>query len=63
MRLCKCKYNHSTYAPLAQSVEQLAVNQWVGGSSPSGGAISEKFTCLTKELKEMLNKSESSHDA
>ena len=27
------------YACLAQSVEQLAVNQWVVGSSPTAGAI------------------------
>lgn len=25
---------------IAQSVEQVAVNHWVGGSSPSRGAIS-----------------------
>ncbi|CAI8907143.1 protein of unknown function [Methylocaldum szegediense] len=29
----------SVCSPVAQSVEQLAVNQRVGGSSPSGGAI------------------------
>ena len=26
------------YSPVAQSAEQVAVNHWVGGSSPSGGA-------------------------
>ena len=26
------------YSPVAQSVEQVTVNHWVGGSSPSGGA-------------------------
>lgn len=26
------------YSPVAQSVEQVAVNHWVGGSSPSRGA-------------------------
>ena len=28
----------TVYSPLAQQVEQVAVNHWVGGSSPSGGA-------------------------
>jgi hypothetical protein len=27
------------FSPVAQSVEQVTVNHWVGGSSPSGGAI------------------------
>ncbi len=27
------------YSPVAQSVEQVTVNHWVGGSSPSRGAI------------------------
>jgi hypothetical protein len=31
-----------TYSPVAQSVEQLAVNQLVGGSSPSRGARFQK---------------------
>ncbi len=26
-------------SPVAQSVEQVAVNHWVGGSSPSRGAM------------------------
>ncbi|MDQ5939948.1 MAG: hypothetical protein QG557_898, partial [Pseudomonadota bacterium] len=30
------------YSPVAQSVEQMTVNHWVGGSSPSGGANKEK---------------------
>ena len=37
------------YSPIAQSVEQVAVNHWVGGSSPSRGAtlISPKdISCL-----------------
>ena len=25
-------------SPVAQSVEQVTVNHWVGGSNPSGGA-------------------------
>ena len=29
-----------SYSALAQSVEQLTVNQWVAGSSPAGGAKS-----------------------
>ena len=32
---------------IAQSVEQVAVNHWVGGSSPSQGAI---FLCLVMEI-------------
>ena len=27
------------YSPIAQSVEQMAVNHRVGGSSPSGGVL------------------------
>jgi hypothetical protein len=27
-----------SFSPVAQSVEQVTVNHWVGGSSPSGGA-------------------------
>lgn len=30
-----------TFAVVAQLVEQLTCNQWVGGSSPSGGSFSE----------------------
>ena len=26
------------YSPVAQPVEQMTVNHWVGGSNPSGGA-------------------------
>ena len=35
-------------------VEHLTVNQRVAGSSPARGAISEKFTCLTKEIKQKV---------
>ena len=31
-----------SYSALAQSVEQLTVNQWVAGSSPAGGAKKRK---------------------
>ena len=40
------KLNCPIYSPLAQSVEQLAVNQWVAGSSPAGGAESENCHLL-----------------
>ena len=30
------------YSPVAQSVEQMAVNHWVGGSSPSRGGNPKK---------------------
>ena len=30
-----------SYSRVAQSVEQLAVNQWVVGSSPTAGVIAE----------------------
>ena len=39
MRLCKCKYNHLIYGPLAQSAEHAAVNRGVVGSSPTWAAI------------------------
>ena len=32
------------WSPVAQLVEQVAVNHWVGGSSPSRGAIFHKMT-------------------
>lgn len=32
-------YQDNVRSPIAQSVEQVAVNHWVGGSSPSRGAI------------------------
>src|ERR671910_441431 len=42
MRWWRCyrrrRIESSLYSPVAQSVEQLAVNQLVGGSSPSRGA-------------------------
>jgi hypothetical protein len=31
-----------SHSPVAQSVEQVAVNHWVGGSSPSRGANKSK---------------------
>ena len=30
---------HNENSPVAQLVERLAVNQWVAGSSPAGGAF------------------------
>lgn len=36
---CEVQILTRTYASLAQSEEQLAVNQWVAGSSPAGSAI------------------------
>src|SRR5690606_37545773 len=35
-------YAASHGSPVAQSVEQVTVNHWVGGSSPSRGANSQK---------------------
>ena len=37
---CSCELHpfNYIYALVAQSVEQMAVNHWVEGSSPSGGA-------------------------
>ena len=35
-------YKIHPYSPVAQSVEQMAVNHWVGGSSPSRGAYFKK---------------------
>ena len=35
----KCMLDFLIPSPIAQSVEQVAVNHWVGGSSPSRGAI------------------------
>lgn len=32
------------YASVAQLAEQLAVNQWVVGSSPTGGAIKDIYS-------------------
>ena len=32
------------HSPVAQSVEQVAVNHLVGGSSPSGGATREQIS-------------------
>ena len=43
------------YAALAQSVEQLAVNQWVVGSSPTSSAICS----ISLEVKHSLAKQES----
>ena len=34
------------------AVAQSAVNRWVVGSNPTRAATSEKFTCLTREVKE-----------
>jgi hypothetical protein len=34
---CDGKINQDS-SPVAQSVEQVTVNHWVGGSNPSGGA-------------------------
>jgi hypothetical protein len=36
------KLSTKAYSPLAQSVEQVAVNHWVVGSNPTGGALSKK---------------------
>ena len=33
------------YPPLAQLVEQLTLNQWVPGSSPTGGATDSRHEC------------------
>ena len=40
------------YSPVAQSVEQVAVNHPVGGSNPSGGASA---TSCIKELRFVFN--------
>jgi hypothetical protein len=32
------QYYYLSFSPVAQPVEQAAVNRWVGGSSPSRGA-------------------------
>jgi hypothetical protein len=34
----RASYRVPLHSALAQSVEQLTVNQWVAGSSPAGGA-------------------------
>ena len=38
------------YACLAQSVEQLAVNQWVVGSSPTAGARTLRHSLASKSI-------------
>lgn len=40
-------YTYRMCSLIAQSVEQVAVNHWVGGSSPSQGAI---FLCFVQEI-------------
>ena len=39
-------YKINMSSSIAQSVEQVAVNHWVGGSSPSRGAIFQKNMCV-----------------
>jgi hypothetical protein len=34
----RSQYYYFSFSPVAQPVEQAAVNRWVGGSSPSRGA-------------------------
>src|SRR5262245_4792700 len=41
-RITRIRYNVWHYSPVAQSVERLAVNQLVAGSSPARGAILDK---------------------
>ena len=48
------------YACLAQSVEQLAVNQWVVGSSPTAGAKSQLTLVSSKGTWELWNQKLSS---
>lgn len=47
---CSCELHpfNYIYSPLAQSVEQLAVNQRVAGSSPAGGARSVGYDIYTE---------------
>lgn len=42
------------YSRVAQSVEQLAVNQRVGGSSPSAGAIMPSVVAGGRKLLEVI---------
>ena len=47
------------YSPVAQLVEQVAVNHWVGGSSPSRGATKNfkfflSFSFILKKLNPYL---------
>src|SRR5215471_6889799 len=41
-RIMRIRYNVWHYSPVAQSVERLAVNQLVAGSSPARGAILDR---------------------
>ena len=50
-------FNCPRSAPIAQLVEQLICNQWVGGSSPSSGTIingrlAERFNALVLKTSE-----------
>ena len=45
-----------SYSRVAQSVEQLAVNQWVVGSSPTGGAQSENCHLLNSLINDIWHK-------
>ena len=42
-------YKINMSSSIAQSVEQVAVNHWVGGSSPSRGAIFQKAFLFPKK--------------
>ena len=50
---------HLLYASVAQSVEQLAVNQWVIGSSPIRGA-SKKFSGRIPDQKDKSSQEDAS---
>lgn len=53
----KLSWSHfykSVYSPVAQSVEQVAVNDKVSGSSPLGGA-QEKMTGLARHFFKHCN--------
>ena len=41
-------FNYPRSAPIAQLVEQLICNQWVGSSSLSGGTIVFKGLAVTR---------------
>jgi hypothetical protein len=45
-RIMRIRYNVWHYSPVAQSVERLAVNQLVAGSSPARGAILDRSRFL-----------------